>query len=106
MSRLVDEALRQGTTTLEIKSGYGLTVEDEARSLRIAAQFTPETTYLGAHVVPDGTDPDTYHAAERAGRVTQDIPTNHNPAFAPVIHPTLETGIEAMVTAALDALAG
>jgi len=52
-----------------------------------------------------GTDPGIYHAAERAGRVAQDVPTNHNPAFAPVIHPTLETGVEAMVTAALDALA-
>src|SRR4051812_10200530 len=53
-----------------------------------------------------GTDAETYHAAERAGRVAQDIPTNHNPAFAPVIHPTLETGVEAMVTATLDALQG
>jgi len=50
--RLVDEARRQGTTTIEIKSGYGLTVEDEARSLRIAREFTEETTLLGAHVVP------------------------------------------------------
>jgi len=53
-----------------------------------------------------GTDPATYHAAERAGRVAQDIPTNHNPAFAPVIHPTLETGVQAAVTASLDALTG
>jgi imidazolonepropionase len=52
VARLVAEATRQGTTTLEIKSGYGLTVEDEARSLRIAREFTPETTFLGAHVVP------------------------------------------------------
>ncbi|PZF95683.1 imidazolonepropionase [Micromonospora deserti] len=50
--RLRGEALRQGTTTIEIKSGYGLTVADEARSLRIAAEVTPETTFLGAHVVP------------------------------------------------------
>ncbi|GAA2629517.1 imidazolonepropionase [Paractinoplanes durhamensis] len=50
--RLVDEALGQGTTTIEIKSGYGLTVEDEARCLRIAREFTEETTLLGAHVVP------------------------------------------------------
>ena len=46
------EALRQGTTTIEIKSGYGLSVPDEARSLRIAREFTDETTFLGAHVVP------------------------------------------------------
>ncbi|WP_435870946.1 imidazolonepropionase [Micromonospora musae] len=50
--RLRDEALRQGTTTVEIKSGYGLTVADEARSLRIAAEFSEDTTFLGAHVVP------------------------------------------------------
>ena len=47
-----------------------------------------------------GTDPDAYDKAKQAGRVTQDIPTNHSPNFAPVIHPTLETGVEAMVGAA------
>ena len=51
-ARLRTEMLAQGTTTLEIKSGYGLTVDDETRALRIAREFTPETTYLGAHVVP------------------------------------------------------
>jgi imidazolonepropionase len=51
-ARYVAEALRQGTTTLETKSGYGLTVEDEARSLRIAGEHTDEVTYLGAHIVP------------------------------------------------------
>ncbi|MEW2555223.1 imidazolonepropionase [Streptomyces zhihengii] len=49
--RHLDEALRQGTTTFETKSGYGLTVEDEARALRIAARHTDEVTYLGAHIV-------------------------------------------------------
>jgi imidazolonepropionase len=48
----VAEARAQGTTTIEIKSGYGLTVADEVRALRIASDFTPETTFLGAHVVP------------------------------------------------------
>lgn len=48
----VAEMRAQGTTTVEIKSGYGLTVGDEVRSLRIAAEFTDETTFLGAHVVP------------------------------------------------------
>lgn len=51
VARYVAEARRQGTTTIETKSGYGLTAEDEARSLRIAAAHTPETTYLGAHIV-------------------------------------------------------
>ena len=49
---LVAEMRAQGTTTVEIKSGYGLSVEAEARSLAIAGQLTPETTFLGAHVVP------------------------------------------------------
>jgi imidazolonepropionase len=59
-TRLVTEARRQGTTTIEIKSGYGLTVADEARSLRIARELTTETTFLGAHVVPAGHDPGDY----------------------------------------------
>ncbi|WP_327355579.1 imidazolonepropionase [Streptomyces sp. NBC_01304] len=55
--RYLREALRQGTTTFETKSGYGLTVEDEARALRIAARHTDEVTYLGAHIVsPDYAD--------------------------------------------------
>ena len=60
LARLVDEMHRQGTTTIEVKSGYGLTVHDEARALAIARQVTPETTFLGAHVVPDGTTPEEY----------------------------------------------
>ena len=59
-ARLVAEARRQGTTTIEIKSGYGLSVDDEARSLRIARELTTETTFLGAHVVPEGHKPDDY----------------------------------------------
>jgi imidazolonepropionase len=54
----VAEMRAQGTGTVEIKSGYGLTVVDEVRALRIAGEFTAETTFLGAHVVP----------AEYAGR--------------------------------------
>jgi amidohydrolase len=45
-----------------------------------------------------GTDPDTYAKAKESGRV-RDIPTNHNPGFAPVLHPTIETGVTAMVVA-------
>ncbi|HEY9338211.1 MAG TPA: imidazolonepropionase [Kribbella sp.] len=64
VARLVTEMRRQGTTTVEIKSGYGLTVADEARALRIARQFTDDTTYLGAHVVPAdyADDPEGYVA--------------------------------------------
>jgi imidazolonepropionase len=48
----VGDMTASGTTTLEIKSGYGLTAQDEARILRIAREFTEETTFLGAHAVP------------------------------------------------------
>lgn len=50
--RILAEANSTGTTTLEIKSGYGLTTKDEARSMEIASSLTEETTFLGAHVVP------------------------------------------------------
>lgn len=50
--RLASEALQTGTTTLETKSGYGLSVVDEARSLQVANAITTESTFLGAHVVP------------------------------------------------------
>ncbi|HLH46814.1 MAG TPA: imidazolonepropionase [Acidimicrobiales bacterium] len=59
--RLATEALRSGTTTLEVKSGYGLDVATERRLLEVAGGLTSETTFLGAHVVP----------AEYAGRVDQ-----------------------------------
>ncbi len=52
LGRRVAEMRAQGTTTVEIKSGYGLSVADEARALRIASEFSSETTFLGAHVVP------------------------------------------------------
>jgi imidazolonepropionase len=51
-SARVSEMAASGTTTLEIKSGYGLDVAGEARILRIAREFTGETTFLGAHAVP------------------------------------------------------
>ncbi len=58
LRRRLDEAHRAGTTTIEIKSGYGLNVDDERRSLEIARDHTAETTFLGAHLLP----------AEYAGR--------------------------------------
>jgi imidazolonepropionase len=61
-SRIVElQAL--GTTTIEIKSGYGLTVADEVRALRVARRVTTEATFLGAHVVP------AEYAQDRAGYV-------------------------------------
>jgi imidazolonepropionase len=58
-----DRAVAQGTTTIEVKSGYGLTMSDELRLLDVASSLTGphvSTTYLGAHVVPDGRERDDY----------------------------------------------
>src|SRR4051794_10519071 len=109
---------------------YPLTVNDPGRTARVAAALRTSFSEDRVHelaapyaasedfgsfgtewAVPSvfwyvgGTDPDAYRRAEQADRVAQDIPTNHNAKFAPVIHPTLETGVLAMTTAALDALA-
>ncbi|MEW1950247.1 imidazolonepropionase [Pseudarthrobacter sp902506025] len=56
----VAEAVSQGTTYLETKTGYGLDVEHEARSARIASTIADQVTYLGAHLVPAGQDPEAY----------------------------------------------
>lgn len=58
--RRMAELRAQGTTTVEIKSGYGLTVSDEVRLLEVARTATDETTYLGAHVVPPHVDRTDY----------------------------------------------
>lgn len=60
VSGRVAEMRAQGTTTVEIKSGYGLSVADEVRSLTVAAEFTSELTFLGAHVVPAGIERASY----------------------------------------------
>jgi imidazolonepropionase len=61
---LAAEMLGSGITTFETKSGYGLDLATETRSLRIASSYTDEVTFLGAHVVPaEFTDrPDEYVA--------------------------------------------
>jgi metal-dependent amidase/aminoacylase/carboxypeptidase family protein len=108
----------------EIFDSFPLTVNDEAPTRRVAEAFS---TYFGdragslelqtasedfsdiprAGNIPytywgiGGTDPETYRAAARAGRVQEDIPANHSPMFLPVLQPTLRTGTEALVTAAL-----
>jgi hippurate hydrolase len=51
-----------------------------------------------------GTDAEVYRRAEQAGRVADDIPTNHNPRFLPVLHPTIDAGVEALVVTTLDHL--
>ena len=51
-----------------------------------------------------GTDPELYRRAEKSGRIAEDVPTNHSSKFAPVLHPTLETGIQTLTTASLSYL--
>lgn len=62
LARLAAELLRAGVTTFECKSGYGLDTATELRSLRLAREFTDETTFLGAHVVPPGVERADYVA--------------------------------------------
>ncbi|HYH30587.1 MAG TPA: imidazolonepropionase [Pseudonocardia sp.] len=69
---LVAELRAQGSTTVEIKSGYGLSVADEERTLRLAREVTTETTFLGAHVVPQ----------EYAGRVDEYVALVTGPMLA------------------------
>ncbi|RCW45336.1 imidazolonepropionase [Halopolyspora algeriensis] len=60
LRRHVAEAVAQGTTCLETKTGYGLTVADELRAAKLAATEVDEVTFLGAHLVPPGQDADDY----------------------------------------------
>ncbi|GAA5090937.1 imidazolonepropionase [Nocardia iowensis] len=60
LARHIAEARRQGTTCLETKTGYGLSVADELRAARLAAAAADEVTFLGAHLVPSDTDAEAY----------------------------------------------
>ncbi len=62
VAQLASELLTSGVTHFECKSGYGLTVDDELRSIRIAHEFTDDVTLMAAHVVPQEftSDPDAY----------------------------------------------
>jgi hippurate hydrolase len=48
-----------------------------------------------------GADPERYAVAEAAGRLDQDVPSNHSPRYAPVLEPTVTTGVRTLVAAAL-----
>ena len=65
--RQVRQARAQGTTTVEIKTGYGLDVITETRLIKLASQLTKETTFLGAHVVPSEYMPDEHGFQARLG---------------------------------------
>jgi imidazolonepropionase len=62
LRKRIVEMRAQGTSTVEVKSGYGLSLAGEARCLRLAGEVTSETTFLGAHVVPAGVDRAEYLA--------------------------------------------
>jgi hippurate hydrolase len=125
------ECVASGTPTppgFERYAEFPLTRNDDAVTAKVAAAFGD---YFGdsAFVVPrqsasddfsnipaafgspytywvlGGIDPTTWHAAEAAGRLASDVPSNHSPAFAPVPEPTLRTGTAAIVVAAMAWLA-
>ena len=115
--------LRRPVEMLSSPDSYALVVNDSAASNRVADAFrrhftaervretgpAPASEDFGCfgaewHVPSvfwfvGGTDPETYAKAKKAGTIS-DVPTNHNPRFAPVVHPTLEAGVEALVVAA------
>lgn len=112
----------------ELFDRFPLTDNDEAATERVAAAFAgffgDRTQPVGQQSASEdfsdipvalgvpytywfigGTDPHGYDRARQAGRVPQDIPVNHSATFAPVVQPTLDTGTQALVVAALAWLA-
>ena len=99
------------STTERVRTAFNDLFGDGSQDLAVQAAsedfsaitdaFAAPYTYWGLGAI----DADTYHKAEAAGRVAQDIPVNHSALFAPVIQPTLDTGTQALVAAALAWLA-
>jgi hippurate hydrolase len=94
-------------TTARVAAAFDAHFGDRSTTMPIGTaseDFSDIPTALGVPYTYwglGGIDPDTYRTAELAGRVYQDIPVNHSVAFAPVLQPTLDTGTEALVVAAL-----
>jgi hippurate hydrolase len=93
--------------TERVSGAFGVFFGERAGELpqqSASEDFSDLPTALGAPYTYwgiGGIDPDTFRAADRAGRVAQDIPVNHSASFAPVVQPTLDTGTQALVVAAL-----
>jgi amidohydrolase len=93
--------------TDKVRAAFDVYFADRAQTLPLQTASEDFSDIPNALKIPysywgiGGIDADTYHAAEAAGRISQDIPTNHSASFAPVLQPTLDTGTEALVTAAL-----
>ncbi len=112
----------------ELYDHYPATANDPSATARVLAAFddyfddrandlSPQTASEDFSDIPNalntpysywgigGIDPDTYQKADSAGRVSEDIPVNHSPTFAPAIQPSLDTGTQALTVAALAWLA-
>lgn len=90
-----------------LRSRFGDAAVDEIAPLSASEDFGSfgrEGPVPSVFWTVGGTDPDTYRQAQAEGRVAE-LPTNHNPRFAPIVHPTLELGLEAMLAAAMAWLA-
>ena len=93
--------------TARVRAAFDAEFGDRAQDLPLQSASEDFSELPNALHVPysywgiGGIDPDTYHTAQQAGRISQDIPVNHSARFAPVIQPTLDTGTRAMITAAL-----
>jgi hippurate hydrolase len=93
--------------TSRVREAFSGVFGDRARTLPLQSASEDFSDLPRALGVPytywgiGGVDPGVYQAAAQAGRVDQDIPVNHSARFAPVIQPTLDTGTQAMVTAAM-----
>ncbi|KRF13924.1 amidohydrolase [Nocardioides sp. Soil797] len=94
-------------TTAKVREAFEAAFADQVTDLPLQSASEDFSDIPRALGVPytywgiGGIDPSAYAEAEAAGRIAQDIPTNHSPFFAPVIRPTLETGTSAMVVAAM-----
>ena len=94
-------------TTARVRAAFDGFFGDRAHDLPLQSASEDFSDIPNALSVPytywgiGGIDPATYRQAVETGRVSEDIPVNHSPAFAPVIQPTLDTGTQALVTAAL-----
>lgn len=100
------------TVTERLRAAFGGVFGDRAGDLPLQTASEDFSDIPNALNTPysywgiGGIDPATYHTADSAGRVSEDVPVNHSPTFAPVIQPTLDTGTQALAVAALAWLAG
>ncbi len=94
-------------TTMRVREAFDASFGDRAQDLPLQTASEDFSDIPHALSVPytywgiGGIDPDTYRRAADARRISQDIPVNHSPTFAPVLQPTLDTGTQALVAAAL-----